>query len=93
MLKFNREIAERRDQIKLIIVEREKAGAAVSPDVFLTVSRSLVAAADARYEEARKIEGLNTQARLRLAGALQISPGVNSLGSRISVGLSAQLQT
>ncbi len=68
-LKFNREIAARRDQIKLIIAEREKAGAAVSPDIFLAVSRSLVAAADARYEEARRLEGLNQEARLKLAAA------------------------
>lgn len=69
VLRFNREIAARRDQIKLIINEREKAGATVSPDVFLTVSRSLVAAADARYEETRKIEALGREARARLATA------------------------
>ncbi|MGH9930767.1 MAG: hypothetical protein ACREA9_16275 [Pyrinomonadaceae bacterium] len=68
-LKFNREIAARRDQIKLIIAERAKAGAVVSPDIFLAVSRSLVAAADARYEEARRLEGLNQEARLKLAAA------------------------
>jgi hypothetical protein len=69
VLRFNREIAARRDQIKLVIAEREKAGAAVSPDIFIAVSRSLVAAADARYEEARKLETLNREARARLAGA------------------------
>lgn len=69
VLKFNREIAARREQIKTIISEREKAKATVSPDVFLAVSRSLVAAADARYEETRKIENLNQQARVRLSSA------------------------
>ena len=69
VLRFNREIAARRDQIKLIIADREKAGAAVSPDVFLAVSRSLVAAADARYEEARKLDALDREARARLASA------------------------
>jgi hypothetical protein len=69
MLRFNSEIAARRDQIKLIIAEREKAGAAVGPDVFLVVSRSLVAAADARYEETRKLEALGREARARLATA------------------------
>ena len=69
VLRFNREIAARRDQIKLIISEREKAGAAVSPDVFLAVSRSMVAAADARYEEARKLGALDREARAKLAGA------------------------
>ena len=56
LVRFNREIAARRDQIKQLLTEREKAGAAVSPDVFLAVSRSLVAAADARFEEVRKLE-------------------------------------
>jgi hypothetical protein len=69
VLRFNREIAARRDQIKQIISQREKVGVAVSPDVFLAVSRSLVAAADARYEEARKLRALDRQARARLDGA------------------------
>jgi len=69
VLRFNRQIAERRDQIKSIIAAREKAEATVSPDVFLAVSRSLVAGADARYEEGRKLEGLRQEARLKLAAA------------------------
>jgi hypothetical protein len=69
VLRFNREIAARREQIKLMIAEREKAGATVSPDVFLAVSRSLVAAADARYEEARRLMALDSDARARLVRA------------------------
>lgn len=69
VLRFNRQIAERREQIKLIITAREKAGASVSPDVYLTVSRSMVAAADARFEEARKLESLREEARVKLAAA------------------------
>jgi len=69
MLRFNRDIATRRDAIKQVLAEREKAGAAVSPDVFLAVSRSLVAGADARYEEARKLEALAVEARGKLANA------------------------
>jgi hypothetical protein len=69
VLRFNREIAERREPIKAIIGEREKAGAAISPDAFLAVSRSLVAAADARYEEARKLESLRQEANVKLAAA------------------------
>jgi hypothetical protein len=68
-LKFNRDIAARREQIKLIIAAREKAGAVISPDIFLAVSRSLVAAADARYEEARRLAYLRQAARLRLGDA------------------------
>jgi hypothetical protein len=69
MIRFNREIAERREPIKQILAEREKAGGTVSPDVFLTVSRSLVAAADARYDEVRKLENLSRGTRSRLLGA------------------------
>ncbi len=66
VLRFNREIAARRDQIKQIIAEREKAGATVTPDVFLVVSRSLVAAADARFDEMRRLQTIARDARRRL---------------------------
>ncbi|MFN2510716.1 MAG: hypothetical protein ABR568_04645 [Pyrinomonadaceae bacterium] len=66
MLRFNREIAARRDPIKQIISEREKTGATVTPDVFIVVSRSLVAAADARFEESRKLEALSREVRGKL---------------------------
>ena len=69
VLRYNRDIAARREQLRSIIADREKAGATISPDVFLAVSRSLVAAADARYDEARKLDALNQQARVRIAAA------------------------
>ncbi|HEU4934191.1 MAG TPA: hypothetical protein VFT48_19035, partial [Pyrinomonadaceae bacterium] len=69
VLRFNKDIAQRRDQVKQLMTEREKAGAQVSPDVFLSVSRSLVTAADARYEEVRRLEILSRDARARLAAA------------------------
>jgi hypothetical protein len=69
VLRFNKEIALRRDQIRQLLDERQKAGAQVSPDVFLTVGRSLVAAADARYEEARRLEFLGRSARAQIAAA------------------------
>ncbi len=69
VLRVNREIAARRDQIKSIIAAREKSGAVISPDVFIAVSRSLVAAADARYEEKRKLDNLQQTARARLVAA------------------------
>src|SRR6202008_1833588 len=56
VLRFNREIAARRDQIRQLIDEREKSGAQVTPDIFLVVSRSLVAAADTRFDELRRME-------------------------------------
>jgi hypothetical protein len=69
VLRFNKDIAQRRDQIKQLLTERQKAGTEVSPDVFLSVSRSLVTAADARYEENRKLQILATSSRASLAAA------------------------
>lgn len=69
VLRFNKDIALRREQVKQLLTERQKAGAQVSPDVFLSVSRSLVTAADARYEEMRRLELLSRDARTRLAAA------------------------
>jgi hypothetical protein len=69
VLRFNKDIAQRREQVKQLLNERQKAGGQVSPDVFLSVSRSLVTAADARYEEMRKLEVLSRDSRARLAAA------------------------
>jgi TolA-binding protein len=69
VLRFNKHIAERREQVKQLLDERQKAGGQASPDVFLSVSRSLVAAADARYDETRRRELLANGNRARLATA------------------------
>ncbi|HSD45218.1 MAG TPA: hypothetical protein VLB87_01300 [Pyrinomonadaceae bacterium] len=69
VLRFNKDIAQRREQVKQILTERQKAGSQVSPDVFLSVSRSLVAAADARYDDLRKREALSRDSRARLLAA------------------------
>ena len=69
VLRFNKDIATRREQVKQLLTEREKAGAQVSPDVFLSVSRSLVTAADARYEEVRRLEFVSRDTRPRLTAA------------------------
>ena len=69
VLRFNKEIADRREQVKLVLDERQKAGAEVSPDVFLSVSRSFVAAADARYNEQRRLEILALDVRRQLQAA------------------------
>lgn len=69
LLRFNREIAARREPIKELLAEREKAGASVTPDVFLAVARSLVAAADVRFDEVRRIQNASRGARLKLQSA------------------------
>ena len=85
VLRFNKEIALRREQIKQLLNERQKAGAQVSPDVFLTVSRSLVTAADARYEEMRKIQNLTRETRAVMAGT-------KSEADRAALGKTAQAE-
>ena len=69
VLRFNRDIANRREQMRQLINDREKAGGQVSPDIFLTVSRSLVAASDVRSDEVRRIESVTLNGRTRLAAA------------------------
>jgi len=69
LVRFNRAIADRRDQIKQVLAEREKAGAIVTPDAFVAVSRSLVAAAEARFEEVRRLEIPSRETRAKLGGA------------------------
>ncbi|MDX6305624.1 MAG: hypothetical protein QOI77_2593 [Blastocatellia bacterium] len=69
VLKFNKEISAQRDQVKLLIDARTKEGATVSPDVFVVISRSLVAAADARYEESNRLTAVTSIQRRRLQQA------------------------
>ena len=69
VLKFNKQIATQREQIKQLIDARVKAGATVSPDVFVVASRSLVAATDARYEEAARLAAVTALQRGRLQQA------------------------
>lgn len=67
ILRYNRDIAARREQIKQVLNESAKAtGATVSPDVFLAVSRSLVAAADVRLDEAARLGAVSREARASL---------------------------
>lgn len=69
VMRFNKDIALRRDQVRQLLDERQKTGSQVSADVFMTVGRSLVAAADTRYEGNRQLEILGRTARVRLSAA------------------------
>jgi len=69
ILRFNRDIAARREQIKLLIDEKSKNGTPVSPDVFLAVTRSLVSAADARLDETARLSLLARQTQTELQSA------------------------
>jgi tetratricopeptide (TPR) repeat protein len=66
VVRFNRDIAARREQIKQLLDARTKAGAEVSPDVFLAIARSLSTAADVRLEETGRLDELSREAHSRL---------------------------
>jgi hypothetical protein len=64
--RFNREISQRREQIKQLLDERTKAGGTVTPDIFRAVARSLVTAAEVRLDEAIKLDALVRETRSRM---------------------------
>jgi hypothetical protein len=66
IVRFNRDIAQRRPQLKQLLDERTKAGAVVTPDVFMAVARSMVTAADVRLDEAVRLAVLLQETRTRL---------------------------
>ena len=68
------DVAARRADLKLLLDrERERGGRDLTPDVFLSVSRSLVAAADAVMDESARLRALQleTSQRLQAAGTNQ----------------------
>lgn len=70
ILKNAKDIALFRDGIKQLLDERQKAGAAaISPDVFLAVSRSFVAAVDAKQTEYKKAQAATIEARRKIDAA------------------------
>ena len=56
-----------RDSVKKLLDERRAANPNVSADVYLTISRSLVAAIDAKQLESVKVQLATDQARARIA--------------------------
>ncbi|HEX8149423.1 MAG TPA: hypothetical protein VF591_19725 [Pyrinomonadaceae bacterium] len=68
--RFSREVAARRPEIRqLLEAEQARKGRAFGPDVFLTVARSLVAAADARIDELVRLRALQLETSRRLQAA------------------------
>jgi len=65
-LSNSKDIFAKKDGIKSLLDERRKSNPDVSPDVFLTVTRSLVAAADARQLEYGKVQIATQQARAKI---------------------------
>jgi hypothetical protein len=66
ILRYNRDVAARRVEIKTLLDERIAAKAEVSSDVFLAVMTSLVAATDARIEVTTRTDELTAEARRRI---------------------------
>lgn len=69
VLRGNKEIAARREHVKQLIDARTKEGATISPDAFVVVARSLVAATDARFEESLRLAAVDRLQRTRLQNA------------------------
>jgi hypothetical protein len=67
VVRHNRDIAARRDHLRPLLEEvAKKTGNTISPDIFLMVSRSLVAAAEARLDETARLAALSRELRTRL---------------------------
>jgi hypothetical protein len=66
VVRFNRDIITRKEQLKQLLDARVAAQANISPDIFLMVARSLVVAIDARLEETTKLDALTLEARGKL---------------------------
>ncbi len=66
VLKYAKPISDQSDGIKKLLEQRRKAGVPVSPDVFLAVSRSLVAAADVLERKFRRDQLATSQARRKI---------------------------
>lgn len=65
----NKEIETVRPAIKKVLDDRRKTDPSVSPDVYLTVSRSLVAAIDARQYEHSRVKAVTALDRQRVDAA------------------------
>lgn len=69
ILKNAKDITPFRDGIKKLLDARQQAGAQISPDVFLAVSRSLAAAIEAKEIESRKSAAATFEARRNIDAA------------------------
>jgi tetratricopeptide (TPR) repeat protein len=83
ILKNAKDIATFREGIKSLLDERRKVNTELSPDIFLAVSRSLVAAADARQAYFQKFQEATAEARRTDAGRKPISESVDAQGRKV----------
>jgi len=81
MVRFNKEIAARREPLKQLLKQREGSGVTVTPDVFIAVARSFVAAADARFDEFIRLRAIGNDLRnqlVKVKGDAQRAPIVKA---------------
>ncbi len=91
ILKNAKDIATFKDGIKVLLDERRKANPDISPDIFLAVSRSLVAATDARQIYYQRFQEATSEARRAAnAGRKPISESTDAQGRKV-VKLSDEL--
>ena len=89
ILKNSRDILTLKEGLKALLDERRKSNPAVSPDIFLAVSRSLVAATDARQTYYQRFQEATAEAR-RNVGRKPISETTDAQGRKV-VRLSDEL--
>jgi tetratricopeptide (TPR) repeat protein len=84
ILKNAKDISTFKDGIKALLDERRKTNPEISPDIFLAVSRSLVAAADARQTFYQRFQEATFEARRAAsAGRKPISETTDAQGRKI----------
>lgn len=82
VLKNAKDVLSFKDGIKLLLDERRKSNPSVSPDVVLAVTRSLVAAVDAKQPAYRRFQEETAEAR-RNAGRKPLSETVDAQGRKV----------
>lgn len=84
LLKHSKEILGFKDSIRGLLDERRKSNPDISPDVFLAVSRSLVAASEARNTYFRKYQDATFEARRAAAtGRKPLSETTDANGRKV----------
>ena len=89
ILKNSKDILTLKEGIKMLLDDRRKSKPDISPDIFLAVSRSLVAAADARQTYYQRFQEATAEAR-RNAGRKPLSETTDAQGRKV-VRLSDEL--
>lgn len=83
VMRNSKEIMGIKDAVKGLLDERRKVDPSISPDVFLTVSRSLIAAIDARQEEFVKSSIAMDLARQKI-GTVKTDPERLAISSELN---------